>query len=72
MTSIAINIDDEEKKILEQRAKKNYLTLKELLEDIIRRSAISYKKNTKVISGETDDKFVNLFSRLNRGRKSKK
>ena len=40
---ITISLDDEELKILNKRAKKNLLTLKEQVEDIIRRSCISAK-----------------------------
>ena len=40
MPKITINIDDEEKKILDKRAKKNLLNLREQIEDIIRRSCV--------------------------------
>ncbi|MBR9704495.1 hypothetical protein GOV12_03730 [Candidatus Pacearchaeota archaeon] len=73
MAKITIDLSDDELKILKSRGKKNYLSTKEQIEDIIRRSIISYKKSRyKNISGETDDKLVNIFSRSRRGRKKKK
>ena len=70
MPSITIDIGEEEKKILKKRAKKNLLTLKEQIEDIIRRSCINYRKK-KYSSFKTNDKLINIFSREKRGRKRK-
>ena len=73
MPSITIDIGEEEKKILTKRAKKNLLTLRELIEDILRRSAISTKAKSKFPSSlKIDDKLVGIFSRERRGRKKKK
>ena len=69
---LTINIGKEEQKILESRAKKNYLNLKEQVEDIIRRSCISSKKRSGMKSVKVDDKLVSIFSRERRGRKPKK
>ena len=40
MTKLTITLDEAEVKILEKRGKKNFLTLREQVEDIIRRSCI--------------------------------
>ena len=70
MPKLTISLDDEEIKILTKRAKKNLLSLKEQIEDIIRRSCVNYSKGTyKPI--KIDDKLVAIFSRDNRGRKKK-
>jgi len=68
---LTITLDDEEVKILEKRAKKNLLTLKEQVEDIIRLSCIRTSKGTynPVI---IDDKLVSIFSRERRGGRKKK
>ena len=68
---ITISLDKEELKILEKRAKKNLMTVKELVEDIIRRSCVAYSKN-KIKRVKIDDKLVSIFSREKRGRKRKK
>ena len=68
---LTINLEKEEVKILNKRAKKNFLTLKEQVEDIIRRSCIRTSKGTyKPI--KVDDPLVPIFSRELRGRKRKK
>ena len=70
MPYISINVDEAAKKILEKRAKKNLMTLREQIEDIVRRSAASTKSGT-VASPKIDDKLVAVFSRDSRGRKKK-
>lgn len=68
---LTITLDDAEVKILKKRAKKNFLSLKEQVEDIIRRSCIRSSKTTyKPYKG--DDALVGIFSRDQRGRKKKK
>ena len=68
---LTISLDEKEVKILNKRAKKNFLTLKEQVEDIIRRSCIRSSKGTyRPI--KVDDKLVGIFSRERRGRKPKK
>ena len=67
--SVTIKLDSEVLKVLEKRAKKNYFTINEQIEDILRRSAargISKKYRDKV-----DDKFLTYFSRYKTGRKKK-
>jgi hypothetical protein len=73
MPTFIIELTDEEIKLLEKRAKQNLTDSKKLAEDIIRRSLVSYKKSGyKTISGESDDKLINIFSRSKKGRKGKK
>lgn len=62
MPTITISIDEKVKKILEKRAKKNLMTLREQAEDIIRRSAANYKLGTQT-NVKADDKLVEIFSR---------
>jgi len=69
---LTIDISDEEVKILEKRAKKNYLNLKEQVEDIVRRSCISTIKKANLQLIKIDDKLVSIFSREKRGRKKVK
>jgi len=69
MPHITIEVDEGLMKKLESRAKTNFLTSKELIEDIIRRSMMSYKKGYKPM--KVDDRLVEVFSRENKGRKKK-
>jgi len=71
MPNITIFIDKEEKKILEKRAKKNLMTIKEQCEDILRRSCVRSSKGYKP-KDVCDDKLVKIFSKSRRGRKRKK
>ena len=71
MASITIQIDKNVAKILEKKAKKNLLTLKEQIEDIVRKSAIRSKANKKRGVPKIDDKLVGIFSRDKKGRKKK-
>jgi len=68
---LTISLDEEEVKILKRRAKKNLLTIREQVEDIIRRSCVSSKKRG-YRQIKVDDKLVAVFSRERRGRKPKK
>ena len=71
MISIPVKFEKELTKEIEKRAKKNYLSMPELIEDIVRRSMISYaggiRRTLKI-----DDKLVAMFSREKRGRKVSK
>lgn len=69
MPSITINIDEDAKTVLDKRAKKNFLTLRELVEDIVRRSAIRTSKN--IPEDKTDDELISIFSRRRRGNAKK-
>jgi len=68
---ITISLDDNEVKILKKRAKKNLMTLREQVEDIVRRSCVR-SKSTNYSSVKPDDKLVAIFSRSRKGRKKKK
>ena len=70
MPNLTINIEEDAKKILAKRAEKNFMTLKELVEDVVRRSAVHTKKGT-VVDDKVDDLLVKVFSRTRRGRKKK-
>lgn len=60
---IVLRLDSEVIDILEKRAKKNKLTLKEQMEDILRRSAINTTPSNK--PEKLDDNLVGIFSRKN-------
>lgn len=68
---LTISLDDDEVKALSKRAKKNLLTLREQVEDIVRRSCVNSlgKKSNSV--EKLDDALVGIFSRQTRGRKRK-
>ena len=71
MPDITITIDEEAKKILSKRAKRNIFTLREQIENIIRKSAVRTRlPGSRTI--EIDDKLVAAFSRDQRGRPRKK
>jgi len=67
--SITVELDLKVMKILEKRAKERFLTVKELIEDTVRRSTVSYKSGKKPI--KVDDRLVSIFSRQKSGRKRK-
>lgn len=68
MPRLSIEISEDEKKILKKRADKNFLSLCEQAEDIIRRSCISAKKSSPAES-KIDDSMVGVFSRKDRHKK---
>jgi len=72
MPSITINIDEKVKKIISKRAKKNLLSLREQIEDILRTSAVRTKSTAGYKALKIDDTLVYAFSREKRGRKKKK
>ena len=67
---VAIYLNEEVLKALEKRAKKNMFNLNEQIEDILRRSTITSRKQ-KVEEDKVDDLFLKLFSRKNCGRPRK-
>lgn len=71
MSAISIELDESEIKILEKRAKDNLLSIKEQIEDIIRRSCISSSKKEGYRQIKCNDRLVAVFSREKRGRKRK-
>jgi len=72
MPHLSIQISEDEQKILKRRADKNFLSLSEQAEDIIRRSCISQKNKSASKEIPCDDKLVSIFSRAKRGRQIKK
>jgi len=71
MKRITISLSDKETKILEKRAKKNIMSLKEQIEDIVRRSCVNYKSGKSYSKVKPDDRLISIFSREMRGRKKK-
>ena len=70
MPSVTITMDDNLFKLVKKRAEKNLLNTKEQVEDIVRRSMLSYTDSRKLsLTKDVDDKLLNIFSRQRRGRK---
>ncbi|MFH0906224.1 MAG: hypothetical protein V1824_02720 [archaeon] len=69
MPEITISINDETKSILQKKANKNLCTLREQIEDIVRKSAVGYKTKKNCSKFKVDDKLVEIFSREIRGKK---
>jgi hypothetical protein len=67
---ITIYIDSDLRKALEKRAAKEMLSLEELVIDIVRRSAVSYKGKSQTVDN-VDDKFLTFFSRKTTIKKKK-
>ena len=65
-TNLTIEIDSDLMNVIEKRAKKNLTTPKELIEDIVRRSMVSYKEGTTTDNDKVDDALVKIFSRKRR------
>ena len=72
MPTITITIDAEIQKIIGKRAKKNLLTIKEQIEEIVRQSAIRTKTGSVSSSTNVDDRLVEIFSRNKRAFKKKR
>ena len=62
---INIFLDNEILKLIEKRAKKNFFTIPEQIEDILRRSCIGMKQKPKY-DKKLDDVLVSIFSRQRR------
>lgn len=71
MPTVTISIDAEVQKVIGKRAKKNMLTIKEQIEEIIRQSAVRTKSGTSTSAIKSDDRLVEIFSRHKKGRKRK-
>ena len=71
MPTITISLDEDVRKVLDKRAKKSFLTLRELIEDIVRRSAVHTSSSSGVKDIKCDDQLVGIFSRAKSGRKKK-
>ena len=77
MPTISIRVDKDILKELERRARKEYLSVRELIEDIVRRSCVVSKSRRRAkYKGPKVDKFIQYFSRykpyLRRKKKGKK
>lgn len=68
---VTLFLDEEVLTALEKRAKKNLLSVSELIEDIIRRSTVNQKKTSSTYNEKLDDTLVGIFSRKRTGRKKK-
>jgi hypothetical protein len=71
MATVTISIEEEVKKIIGKRAKKNLLTIKEQIEEIVRQSAVRTKSGASASSVKADDRLVEVFSRNKRGKKKR-
>lgn len=71
MPQITINLSEDAVKVLKKRAEENLLTLREQVEDILRRSAVNYQSNKNYRAIKADDKLVEIFSRHKSGRTKK-
>jgi len=58
---VCIWLDNELLKLIEKRAKKNFLNVHEQIEEILRRSCLNLKKSKK--EEKLDDLFISFFSR---------
>jgi hypothetical protein len=70
--TISLRLEEELYDSLAKRAKKNFLSVDEMAEDIVRRSMISYSDSGSKKGFKVDDRLVEVFSRDGRGRKRKK
>ena len=70
--SLILKVDSDLYRALKKRADTEYLDVEGLVEDIIRRSMLSYKKRATSTNPKIDDRLVGIFSRSRRGRKKKK
>ena len=71
-TKLELYLDNQVLKMLEKRAKKNLFSLNEQVEDILRRSCSTQKRNSSSFDEKLDDKFIGLFSRRRSGRPGKR
>ena len=69
--SVSLELNSELYIALQKRAKKEFLEVDELVEDIIRRSMLSYHKGNIIGNSKVDDKLIGIFSRSKKGRKRK-
>ncbi len=71
MPTMTISIDDDIQKVIGKRAKKNMLTIKEQVEEIVRQSAVRTKSGSSVSELKSEDRLVDIFSRQRAGKKRK-
>lgn len=70
--SISILLDSAIFSALEKRAKRELMSIRELVSDILRRSVISSKRRSGYKALKGGDKFIEYFSRHPSGRKRKR
>lgn len=68
---ICIFLSDELISILEKRGKKNMLNISEQIEDILRRSCLTFKGGKAPKPEKLDDRLVAIFSRQKKGKTKK-
>jgi hypothetical protein len=68
---VCIFLSDDLMNVLEKSAKKNMLSISEQIEDILRRSTLSFKKSGSAsdINDKLDDHLISLFSRKRTGKR---
>ncbi|NCN98816.1 hypothetical protein COU62_03590 [Candidatus Pacearchaeota archaeon CG10_big_fil_rev_8_21_14_0_10_35_219] len=69
---ISIYVDEKMMRALKKRAKDNLLSVREMVEDIVRKSMVSYMKRWRRRRIKVDDILVQAFSRDGRGKKRKR
>lgn len=69
--SVSLELDSKLHDELEKRARREFLEVDELIEDIVRRSMLSYHKGNVIGDAKVDDKLIGIFSRSKKGRKRK-
>lgn len=72
MPTMTISIDEEVREVIAKRAKKNLLTVKEQVEEIVRQSAVRTKSGESASQLKADDRLVDIFSRQRPGKKKRK
>jgi metal-responsive CopG/Arc/MetJ family transcriptional regulator len=69
MPRINVELDTKLHSALKKRADENFLSLSEMVKDIVRRSMVSYTGGHKRKSFKIEDKLVGAFSRERKGPK---
>lgn len=69
MKRIYLDFDDELISAINRRAEKNLMSPEKQIEDIVRRSMVSFRKKATNSDSKVDDSLISVFSRANNGRK---
>ena len=69
MPRVSIELDSKLHVALKKRADKNFLSVIEMIENIVRRSMVNYTGGSKRRRFKVDDKLIGAFSRERRGRR---
>ena len=70
-TTITFQIENKVKEVLQRRAKRELISLNDLISDILRRSVLSYKGPFSS-RDKVDDAFISYFTRKSKAVKKKK